>query len=164
MKPTQAVSWNMKEIFTIAIGLAIVGVVSTFGLFWIGQNYWHLGPIKARTLAFFAILCGGNLTIYLTRNVGNLFEKLLPEWKFFLATLFSQVVGTLVSVYGLSTNDFIGIGWTLIGYSWLYIALWFLICMGVKIALYKFIGFETEWNSDFLEDTSASLHSHPKQE
>lgn len=158
----EPVSWNMREIFTIAIGLAVVGVVSTFGLFWIGQTYWHLDPLKARTLAFLAILCGGNLTIYLTRNVGNLFEKPLPEWKFFLATLFSQVVGTLVSVYGLGTNDFIGIGWELVGYSWLYIAVWFFICMGTKIALYKLIGFETKRHCKFLEETSESLHSHSK--
>ncbi len=156
------VSWNMKEIFTIAIGLAIVGVISTFGLYWIGQTFWHLDPGKARTLAFLAILCGGNLTIYLTRNVGYLFEKPLPEWKFFLATLFSQVVGTLVSVYGFGTNDFIGIGWIYVGWSWLYIAIWFLICMGVKISIYKLIGFETKKHSAFLKETSESLHSHTK--
>lgn len=157
------VSWNMREVFTIAVGLAIVGVVSTFGLYWFGKTFWMLDPGKARTLAFLAILCGGNLTIYLTRNVGNLLEKPLPEWKFFLATLFSQVVGTLVSVYGLGTNDFIGIGWELVGYSWLYIAVWFFICMGVKIALYKLIGFETKDNSKFLDETSESFQSHPKE-
>ncbi|HPE84862.1 MAG TPA: plasma-membrane proton-efflux P-type ATPase, partial [Chlamydiales bacterium] len=58
------VAWNMREVFTIAIGLAVVGVISTFGLYWIGQNYWHFDLDKSRTLAFLAILCGGNLTIY----------------------------------------------------------------------------------------------------
>ena len=156
------VAWNMKEIFTVAVGLAIVGVISTFGLFWIGQKVWLLGPGKTQTLAFLAILCGGNLTIYLTRNTGELFEKPLPEWKFFLATLFSQVVGTLVSVYGLGTTDFIGIGWALVGWSWLYIAIWFFICMGVKIGLYKLLGFETHHNTQFLEETSKKLQAHTR--
>ncbi|MCB1084982.1 MAG: plasma-membrane proton-efflux P-type ATPase [Chlamydiia bacterium] len=150
------VFWNMKEIFTIAIGLAIVGVVSTFGLFWIGQNLWHLDPHKARTLAFFAILCGGNLTIYLTRNVGNLFEKPLPEWKFFLATLFSQVVGTLAAVYGLGSSDFEGIGWKYVGFSWLYIAVWFVICMWTKILIYKILNLKGS-HEEFLEKTSEKL-------
>ncbi len=150
------VSWNMREVFTIAIGLAIVGVVSTFGLFWIGHKVWHFDLAHTRTLAFLAILCGGNLTIYLTRNTGALFAKPLPEWKFFLATLFSQVVGTLVSVYGMGTGDFVGIGWEYVGWSWLYIAAWFVICMGTKLALYKVMGF------DLPEKASESLHSHTK--
>lgn len=134
-------SWNMMEIFTIAIGLALVGVISTFGLFWIGLEIWNFDMIHARTLVFLAILCGGNLTIYLTRNLGALFEKPLPEWKFFLATLFSQVAGTLISVYGLGTNDFIGIGWKFVGWSWLYLCIWFVICMATKKVLYKLINF-----------------------
>ena len=154
------VKWNMNEIFTIAIGLALVGVVSTFGLFWIGQKVWHFDLSHARTLAFFAILCGGNLTIYLTRNTGALFAKPLPEWKFFLATLFSQVAGTLISVYGFGVSDFVGIGWKFIGWSWLYIAAWFIICMGTKIALYKLLGYETRHHKVFLNKTSESLHSH----
>lgn len=152
------VKWNMKEIFTLAIGLALVGVISTFGLFWIGLELWHFDLTQTRTLAFLAILCGGNLTIYLTRNTGGLFERPLPEWKFFLATLFSQVVGTLVSVYGLGTSDFIGIGWLYVGYSWLYIAAWFILCMLTKAALYKLIHYE-----EFTTNTSESLHSHSKK-
>lgn len=154
------VFWNMREIFTISIGLAIVGVISTFGLFWVGQEIWHFDLAHTRTLAFLAILCGGNLTIYLTRNTGTLFERPLPEWKFFLATLFSQVVGTLVSVYGLDTSDFIGIGWKYVGWSWLYIGAWFAICMVVKMALYKLIGFETSRHAEFLHQTSENLQSH----
>ncbi|MCB1080446.1 MAG: HAD-IC family P-type ATPase, partial [Chlamydiia bacterium] len=155
------VSWNMVEVFTIAIGLALVGVVSTFGLFWIGREIWHLDLLSTRTLAFMAILCGGNLTIYLTRNVGNLFAKPLPEWKFFLATLFSLVVGTLVSVYGLGSKDFVGIGWKYVGWSWLYIGAWFMLCMLTKKALYKIMRFEEKSHAKFLDATNTSLHSHP---
>ncbi|NGX53485.1 MAG: Calcium-transporting ATPase 1 [Chlamydiae bacterium] len=57
-------AWDMKEVMFIAVGLAIVGVITTFGLFWISQTLWQLGPDKSKTLAFMAILCGGNLTIY----------------------------------------------------------------------------------------------------
>lgn len=149
------VFWNMREVFTIAVGLALVGVVSTFGLFWIGQQFWHFDIYHSRTLAFLAILCGGNLTIYLTRNVGGLFERPLPEWKFFLATLFSQVIGTLVSVYGLGTQDFVGIGWKYVGFSWLYIAAWFVICLGTKRLLYKVMGH----HETFALKTSKKLQS-----
>jgi len=131
------VSWNMREVFTVAVGLAIVGVISTFGLYWIGLKVWKL-PIEAlRTLSFLAILCGGNLTIYLTRNRRFFWSRPLPEWKFFLATLFSQVAGTLASVYGLGTDDFVGIGWKYVGLSWIYIAIWFALCALTKVLIYR---------------------------
>ena len=140
-------SWDMREIITIAVGLAVVGVISTFGLYWIGDHYWfahisdpNLKFYMLRTLAFMGILCGGNLTIYLTRNTQAIWSKPFPEIKFFLATLISQITGTLISVYGLGTNDFVGIGWKFVGLSWVYILIWFIICMFTKEGLYRIIG------------------------
>lgn len=161
--PSKPVKWNMYEVLTISIGLAFVGVISTFGIFWWGQQVWQLDLMHSRTLAFLTILCGGNLTIYLTRNTGHLFDRPLPEWKFFLATLFSQIVGTLLSVYGLGTEDFVGIGWKYVGYSWLYMAVWFGICILTKMALYKLINFREGHQSKFLKDISKSLHSHKNE-
>jgi len=144
------VSWKMKEVLSIAVGLAVVGVISTFGLFWISQQYWHLDAEQSRTLAFMAILCGGNLTIYLTRNTGKLWMKPLPEPKFFIATLISLIVGTLASVYGLGTPDFVGIGWYYVGISWVYILVWFVICMFTKMVIYKILGNKVEYHTSYL--------------
>ncbi|NGX56378.1 MAG: Calcium-transporting ATPase 1 [Candidatus Anoxychlamydiales bacterium] len=158
-------TWNMKEILTIAVGLAIVGVISTFGLFWIGDQYWFSAvkdPTQKfaflRTLSFMGILCGGNLTIYLTRNSKAIWTKPLPEWKFFSATLISQLIGTLVSVYGIGTSDFIGIGWKYVIYSWGYILVWFLICMLVKEMLYKIIGRETNYIASKIAIVEEKIH------
>jgi H+-transporting ATPase len=133
------VKWDMKEVLLVAVGLAIVNVISTFGLYWFASRFWGFNHIQCSTLSFFAILCGGNLTIYLTRNRGYLFSRPLPQHKFFLATLFTQVVGTLATVYGVGTSDFIGIGWEYTLYSWVYIAVWFLITMLAKHAIYYFL-------------------------
>lgn len=138
----EPVVWRMSEIYIVAITLAVFGVLSTFGLFWIGMRVWEMPHEVSRTLAFFALLCGGNLTIYLTRNTGGLFAKPLPNWKFFLATLFSQIAGTLLSVYGLGTPEFLGIGWKYVLYSWIYIAACFTIFVLVKVILYKWIKHE----------------------
>jgi H+-transporting ATPase len=143
--PQKPQSWNMAEILTIAITLAVVGVISTFGLYWLADHYWYNGLSLAdkqpllKTVAFMAILCGGNLTIYLTRNQGMLWHKPWPEPKFILATLFSLVVGTLVSVYGLGTKEFVGIGWLYAGYAWLYILVWFVICLLTKVITYQLL-------------------------
>jgi len=131
--------WDMKEVLIIAVGLAVVGVISTFGLFWIGREVWQLSIEQSRTLAFMAILCGGNLTIYLTRNRRFFWDKPHPEIKFFLATLFSQVAGTLAAVYGMGTGDFVGIGWKYAALSWIYILIWFVLCALTKKWLYHLI-------------------------
>jgi len=165
MRPhSKPVTWNMKEVLIISIGLAIVGVVSTFGLYWIGDKYWFTTETDMvhkfhllRTLAFMGILCGGNLTIYLTRNIGPIWQKPLPEWKFFVATIFSQIVGTLVSVYGLGTEDFLGIGWKYVGYSWVYILIWFLICMLTKEGLYRMIGYKKGFGEKYVGQATHEL-------
>lgn len=153
----EPVSWDMKEVLNIAVGLSVVGVVSTFGLYWIGQSIWHLSTEENRTLAFMAILCGGNLTIYLTRNAGALWERPFPNMKFFIATLFSQVVGTVVSVYGLGSDAFVGIGWKYVGYSWIYIAIWFVICLLTKVGIYHLLRLKAKSHAQFIKSTSEHL-------
>ncbi|MCH9633617.1 MAG: Calcium-transporting ATPase 1 [Chlamydiae bacterium] len=138
---TEPVIWRMKEVFTVSIGLALVGVLSTFGLYWIGEKIWQFDFYHSRTLAFLAILCGGNLTIYLMRNEGMLWQSPKPNIKFLVATWFSLIVGTLVSVYGLGTQDFLGIGWKYVVYSWIYILIWFGICFLTKLLIYAIFGF-----------------------
>jgi H+-transporting ATPase len=159
------INWNIKELLTISIGFSIVGVISTFGLFWIGKAFWftHIADPKLQfgylqTLAFMAILCGGNLTIYLTRNIGSLWQKPLPEWKFFLSTVISLVIGTLVSVYGLGSGDFVGIGWKYVGFSWAYILCWFVITIFVKQLLYKMIGYKETYLDRFIHIVDEPLH------
>ena len=135
-------AWNMKEIFTVSLGLGIIGVCSTFGLYWIAETIWQLDPLQCKTLAFMKILCAGNLTIYLTRNEGAFWSNPLPEKKFVIATSIPLVIGTIISVYGLGTQDFIGIGWHYAWISWLYIIAWFIISFLIKVFLYKILNLE----------------------
>ena len=162
--PQKPAKWNMKEILTVSVGLSVIGVVSTFLLYWLGDRYWfvnisndHEKFYMLRTLAFMAVLCGGNLTVYLTRNVGSIWSKPYPELKFLAATLFSLVIGTVVSIYGLGTNDFVGIGWKYVGLSWLYIVIWFVVCMFVKKGLYRTMNHGTDYNNGYIKRTSQVL-------
>jgi H+-transporting ATPase len=145
------VTWDMKEILVVAVAVAVIGVISSFGLYWIGARFWHLDFAHLQTLSFMAILCGGNLTIYLTRNAGLVWVRPFPEWKFMCATMFSLVVGTFASVYGLGTSDFVGIGWGYVGMSWAYIAVWFIFLMFFKAGLYKMLGHKAEYHTSYLD-------------
>lgn len=160
------ITWNMKELLTISIGFSIVGVMCTFSLFWIGKVFWfaHLQDEQLQfaclqTLSFMGILCGGNLTIYLTRNIGSVWQRPFPEWKFFLSTLLSLVIGTLVSVYGVGSNEVVGIGWKYVGLAWGYILVWFVITIWVKNLLYKMIGYKETYLDRFHHFVEEPLQS-----
>lgn len=154
------VKWDMREVLTVANGVAVFGVISTFGLYAIGKEYWHMGLSQLQTLSFMAILCGGNLTIYLTRNTGLVWMKPLPETRFMLATMFSIVVGTLASVYGLWSKDFVGVGWVYVGWAWLYILICFFILMFIKAGIYKLMGHKRTYHVSYLEK---QVHKHMHQ-
>ena len=44
-----------------------------------------------------------------------------------------------MAISEVAESDFIEIGWAFVGYSWVYIAIWFFICMGTKHAIYKLL-------------------------
>ncbi|MEJ2094861.1 MAG: HAD-IC family P-type ATPase, partial [Gammaproteobacteria bacterium] len=75
-----------------------------------------------------------SITIYLTRNIGTIWERPWPSWKLVVATETTQVFGTLAAVYGWFVTP---IGW---GYAlgvWGYALAWFLINSFVKIQFYR---------------------------
>lgn len=69
------VRWDMPRVLTLSIVLGIIGVISTFGLFWIGEEYLHLTRDVIRTLIFLKLLVAGDLTIYLTRSTGAFWDR-----------------------------------------------------------------------------------------
>jgi H+-transporting ATPase len=158
------ITWNVRELLTVSIGFSIIGVISTFGLFWIGKVFWFAHIIDQgqqfaylQTLAFMGILCGGNLTIYLTRNIGAPWQQPLPEWKFFISTIISLLIGTLISVYGLESENFVGLGWKYVGLAWVYILVWFGITLMIKQVLYRMIGYRETYLDRFIHSATRPL-------
>jgi len=128
------VRWDMHRVLTLSIVLGIMGVISTFTLFWFVQDVLHLPRDTMQTLIFLKLLVAGHLTIYLTRNTGKIWDRPLPGWRLFVTTEATQVLGTLAAVYGWLVTP---IGW---GYAlavWAYALIWFLINSAVKIHVYR---------------------------
>jgi H+-transporting ATPase len=57
------VRWNMKRVLTLATVLGVLGVISSFGLFWIGEVVLQLPRETIQTLIFLKLLVAGHLTI-----------------------------------------------------------------------------------------------------
>jgi H+-transporting ATPase len=128
------VRWQMPHVLAIAVVLGLLGVVSSFGLFWIAEEYLQLSKGTVQTLVFLKLLVAGHLTIYLTRNRGAIWERPFPSWQLFVTTQATKVVGTLAAVYGWLVDP---IGWAYALLVWGYAIAWFLVNSLAKIVAYR---------------------------
>jgi H+-transporting ATPase len=66
----QPEAWNMRLVLGISTVLGIIGVVSAFGLFYLGERVFHLDRAHIQTLMYLKLSVAGHLTIFLTRTRG----------------------------------------------------------------------------------------------
>ena len=103
------VRWDMHRVLTISTVLGVLGVISSFVLFWIVEPYLRLPLPTVQTLIFLKLLVAGHLTIYLTRNISLVWARSWPSWRLVVATRSTQALRTLAAVYGWWVAP---IGWT----------------------------------------------------
>jgi H+-transporting ATPase len=154
--PAKPVRWDMPRVMTIAAVLGVLGVISSFGLFWYAEAILELPRPTMQTVIFLKLLVAGHLTIYLTRNVGTIWQRPWPSWKLFVTTEATQVVGTLAAVYGWLVEP---IGWRYALIVWGYALVWFVINSGAKIMTYRLIEHRTKRHVRHLDRVEGSLHS-----
>jgi H+-transporting ATPase len=125
------VHWDMRKVLFIAVVLGGMGVFSSFLLFYIGEKVLFLNLATIQTLIFLKLAVAGHMTIYLARTGENHFWKRpLPASRLFWATELTQIVGTLVAVYGVFMKP---LGWTLALFVWAYALGFFVINDSVKV-------------------------------
>ena len=131
MKPE---AWDMRTVLGISTVLGVIGVVSAFGLFYLGERVFHLDRAHIQTLMYLKLSVAGHLTIFLTRTRGP-FWSIRPARVLLIAVLGTQAVATLIAVYGLFMTP-LGWGWAL--FVWGYALAWFLVNDCVKLLAYRF--------------------------
>jgi H+-transporting ATPase len=129
------VRWNMRDVLVVASMLGVTGVFSSFFLFLIGLEVLHLNMAVLQTLIFLKMTVGGHMTIYLARTgVQHFWARPLPAKILFFTAEITQIIGTLIAVYGIFMEP---IGWMLAGLVWGYALLAFLITDVLKIHFFK---------------------------
>ncbi len=126
-------AWNMRLVLGISTVLGVIGVVSAFGLFYLGERVFHLDRAHIQTLMYLKLSVAGHLTIFLTRTRGP-FWSIRPARILWVAVLGTQIVATLIAVYGLFMTP-LGWGWAL--FVWGYALVWFLVNDRVKLTAYR---------------------------
>ncbi|PND55673.1 plasma-membrane proton-efflux P-type ATPase [Mycobacterium sp. ENV421] len=128
-------AWNMRMVLGIATVLGVLGPIAAFGLFYLGDRVFYLGPQRVQTLMYLMLSVAGHLTIFLTRTRGP-FWSIRPARILLLAVFGTQAIATLIAVYGLFMTP-LGWGWAAV--VWAYALVWFLISDRVKLAAYRIL-------------------------
>jgi len=115
--------------------LGVMGVMAAFGLFYLGERVFHLDHAHVQTLMYLKLSVAGHLTIFLTRTRGP-FWSIRPARILWIAVLGTQIVATLIAVYGLFMTP---LGWGWAGFVWGYALIWALVNDRVKLLAYKVI-------------------------
>lgn len=125
--------WNMPVVLGIATVLGILGVVASFGLFYLAEQVFHFNRETIQTLMYLKLSVAGHLTIFLTRTKG-------PFWSFrpapiLLGAVFgTQTLATLIAVFGLFMAP---LDWKWALLVWGYALVWFIINDLVKIQAFR---------------------------
>ena len=133
-------AWNMRLVLGIATVLGVLGPIAAFGLFFLGDRVFGLGHPQLQTMMYLMLSVAGHLTIFLTRTRGP-FWSIRPARILLLAVLGTQVLATLIAVYGLFMTP---LGWGWAGFVWGYAIIWALVSDRVKLLAYKVLDPITE--------------------
>jgi H+-transporting ATPase len=128
-------AWNMHLVLGISTVLGVAGVVSAFGLFYLGENVFHLDRAHIQTLMYLKLSVAGHLTIFLARTRGPLWS-IRPARVLVLAVVGTQVVATLIAVYGLFMTP---LGWGWAAFIWAYAIIWALVNDRFKLVAYHIL-------------------------
>jgi H+-transporting ATPase len=131
----QPESWNMRVVLGIATVLGLIGVVSAFALFYLGERVFHLDRAHIQTLMYLKLSVAGHLTIFLTRTRGP-FWSIRPARILWAAVVGTQIVATLIAVYGFFMTP-LGWGWAM--FVWGYALAWFLLNDRLKLLAYRIL-------------------------
>lgn len=134
----QPESWNMRAVLGIATALGAFAMLRSFGIFYLGDSVFHLNHDVIRTLVYLNLSIGGHLTLFAARTKGP-FWSIKPAPILLAAVVGTQVVATLIAVYGLLMTP---LGWTYAGIVWGYCLAMFLLQDLVKLAARRIFGEE----------------------
>jgi H+-transporting ATPase len=127
-------AWNMRLVLQVASVLGVIGVITAFGLFFLGDRVFHLGHPQLQTLMYLKLSVAGHLTVFLARTRGP-FWSIRPARILWIAVLGTQTLATLIAVYGLDLMT--PIGWSWAGFVWGYALICALLTDPIKVLAYR---------------------------
>jgi H+-transporting ATPase len=91
--------WNMRTTLGISTVLGIIGVFSSFGIFFIGKEVFHMSNDVLQSFIYLKLSVAGHLTVFVARTRGH-FWSVKPSAPLLLAVITTQIIATLIVVSG----------------------------------------------------------------
>ena len=129
------VRWNMQELLTISTVLGVTGVIGSFLLFYLLQEQGFSAE-TIQSMIFLKLIVAGHSTLYVTRCENWFWQRPWPAPLLLIATFSTEIIGTLVAVYGFLITP---IGWEYALWMWAYALLWFVINNAANVLAYRLL-------------------------
>ena len=81
--------------------LGLIGVVASFGLFYLGERIFHLSRDVIQTFMFLKLAVAGHLTIFITRTRGP-FWSIRPAPILLWSAIGTKLLATAAAIWGSS--------------------------------------------------------------
>ena len=130
------VRWKMQEMLMISTGIGVTGVIATILLFLLLKEQGIAEPV-IQTMLFLKLIVAGHSTLYVTRAQGWFWQRPFPAPILFGATFGTEIVGTIIAVYGFHLIT--PIGWEYALFIWGYALVEFIINDTVKVSLHNML-------------------------
>jgi H+-transporting ATPase len=127
--------WDMRTLLGIATFLGIIGVFSSFGILYIGYEVLKLDFLVLQSFIYLKLSVAGHLTVFVARTKGS-FWSVKPAKPLLFAVIATQLVATLITVYGILLP---AMGWELAALVWAYALTFFFVTDFAKVHLYKLL-------------------------
>ena len=129
----------MNTVLEISTILGLIGVVSSFTIYFIGVTFLHLGATSEalQTFIFLKLAIAGHLTIFVTRSKNFFWTSPRPSGLLFWSTVVTKLLATVIVIFGFSIVT--PIGFKLAIFIWVYALAAFVITDIIKVYCYKIL-------------------------
>ncbi|HXZ26059.1 MAG TPA: metal-transporting ATPase, partial [Nitrospiria bacterium] len=124
-----------SELLMVSTVLGVIGLVASFGLFYILIEL-EFSREMIQSLIFLKLVVAGHATIFLTRTNDWFWKPPHPSWLLVHGSFWSAALGTLIVVYGLLMTP---TGWTSALWIWAYALAWMVFNDMVKMWAYRLL-------------------------
>jgi H+-transporting ATPase len=125
--------WDMKTVLGLGSLLGLIGVFSSFLIFYLGKEVLNLSQGALQTFVFLKLAIAGHLTIFLSRTKGHFWE-IKPSAPLFWSAVITKIIATIFAVYGWFVSP---ISFSLSLFIWIYAIVAFFVTDLIKVYFYK---------------------------
>jgi H+-transporting ATPase len=129
-------------VLVISSVLGLLGVIQSFGLFYLGDTVHHLQHSQLQTMMFLQLVAGGHLMLFVMRTRGPFWKPPFPNWRLFVAIVATQIAAVFMCSQGWLVP---ALPWEIIGFVWAYNIVWMIVQDIMKLGLYRIMDPADSW-------------------